>query len=399
MKDKIIDYVTQTPENTNAAVLNTLLKDLKEPSIDSADVVKIVKDEFAGGVGYVAGKEIVAVYPETQLDFSDSDDGLYVHQTTTSDFMLPVVGETYTVKWDGTEYECACSAINTYPVLGNLSMLDSAGGEECPFIIIEQVGAILIGTAEQEASHTISILRTETTYSLINSNYLPVATKDSVGLIKDKKYIFDLTKEQTQETIREWLIIANDETNDLYYKLGKNNIRKAYRVKGYPTTHFTIYTDNQHYISFKPNADGLYDWTNEEDKYLELYAPTLTLLEMNGFEKKLDMGAIRGFSLNTNNLQDSWVGVTVDSLIARKFVEAEGFNFCTAGNMYYYLLSSDDKGNLTLDKYPRNGYAALSSVQIPTSENMVLKSSTEGSTKQFKITVDDSGTITATEVS
>ena len=46
MEDKIIDYVTQTPENTNAAVLNTLLKDLKEPSIDSADVVKIVKDEF-----------------------------------------------------------------------------------------------------------------------------------------------------------------------------------------------------------------------------------------------------------------------------------------------------------------------------------------------------------------
>ena len=46
MEDKIIDYVTQTPENTNPAVLNTLLKDLKGSSIDSADVVKIVKDEF-----------------------------------------------------------------------------------------------------------------------------------------------------------------------------------------------------------------------------------------------------------------------------------------------------------------------------------------------------------------
>jgi hypothetical protein len=52
LKDKIIDYVTQTPENTNPAVLNTLLKDLKEPSIDSADVARIVKDEFDGGVGY-----------------------------------------------------------------------------------------------------------------------------------------------------------------------------------------------------------------------------------------------------------------------------------------------------------------------------------------------------------
>ena len=107
MEDKIIDYVTQTPENTNAAVLNTLLKDLKGSSIDSADVVKIVKDEFAGGVGYVASKEIVTLYPETQLDFIEKN-GSYAHQTTTSDFMIPVAGETYTIKWDGTEYECAC---------------------------------------------------------------------------------------------------------------------------------------------------------------------------------------------------------------------------------------------------------------------------------------------------
>ena len=122
------------------------------------------------------------------------------------------------------------------------------------------------------------------------------------------------------------------------------------------------------------------------------------LHEMRGFEKKLTVGAIRDFSLDTNDLPDSWVGVNVDSLIANNFVEAKGFNFYTAGDLYYYLLSSDNKGNLTLDKYRRHGYSALSSVQIPTSENMVLKSSTEGSTKQFKITVDDSGTITATEV-
>lgn len=36
---------------------------------------------------------------------------------------------------------------------------------------------------------------------------------------------------------------------------------------------------------------------------------------------------------------------------------------------------------------------------FPVIPSMIMKSSTEGSTKQFKITVDDSGTITATEVS
>lgn len=52
MEDKIINYISETPENTNPAVLHILLGDLKGPTIDSADVVKIVKDEFAGGVGY-----------------------------------------------------------------------------------------------------------------------------------------------------------------------------------------------------------------------------------------------------------------------------------------------------------------------------------------------------------
>lgn len=52
MEDKIINYISETPENTNPAVLHTLLGDLKEPTIDSADVARIVKDKFAGGVGY-----------------------------------------------------------------------------------------------------------------------------------------------------------------------------------------------------------------------------------------------------------------------------------------------------------------------------------------------------------
>ncbi len=52
MVDKIINYISETPENTNPAILTTLLGDLNKQSdtkIDSADVVKIVKDEFAGG--------------------------------------------------------------------------------------------------------------------------------------------------------------------------------------------------------------------------------------------------------------------------------------------------------------------------------------------------------------
>lgn len=77
MKDKIIDYVTQTPENTNPAVLNTLLKDLKEPSIDSADVTRIVKDEFAGGVGYTETQTYSVTWDGDTTDKVSDSTGMY----------------------------------------------------------------------------------------------------------------------------------------------------------------------------------------------------------------------------------------------------------------------------------------------------------------------------------
>lgn len=53
MVDKIINYISETPENTNPAILTTLLGDLNKQSdtkIDSADVVRIVKDEFVAAL-------------------------------------------------------------------------------------------------------------------------------------------------------------------------------------------------------------------------------------------------------------------------------------------------------------------------------------------------------------
>ena len=86
MEDKIIDYVTQTPENTNAAVLNTLLKDLKGSTIDSADVVKIVKDEFAGGVGYTETETYSVTWNGDTTDkVSDSKGKYYKVSDSTPD--------------------------------------------------------------------------------------------------------------------------------------------------------------------------------------------------------------------------------------------------------------------------------------------------------------------------
>lgn len=51
-------------------------------------------------------------------------------------------------------------------------------------------------------------------------------------------------------------------------------------------------------------------------------------------------------------------------------------------------------GNSLIDL--SNWYVQLN--PVPPQDSMILNSSTEGSTKQFQITVDDNGTITATEM-
>lgn len=355
MEDKIIDYVTQTPENTNAAVLNTLLKDLKGSSIDSADVVKIVKDEFAGGVGYVASKEIVTLYPETQLDFIEKN-GSYAHQTTTSDFMIPVAGETYTVKWDGTEYECACSAIYNYPTLGNLSMLGLTGGEEYPFIIMEQNGTIIIATATSETSHTISILRTENTYSLIDSNYLP-----------EYKYVSYETQNLT----------------DTEKEIARNNINAI---------------DKSVLIQIPNNIVLASDFEAYYEKYRKTGLPIIWNGEIINHIRYLGLG---------NGFKEYYI--IKDHLNPRvvKEYEYNGEKYValsTARNYYEILYTEELKFKIAEEKYSNikvNGNGNLyneNGVFMLWNNGVIVSSCTEGSTKQFKITVDDSGTITATEM-
>ena len=70
-----------------------------------------------------------------------------------------VEGQTYTVNWDGTEYECVCGIFNSNPVIGNLSI--AGGGDDTgePFLYMytasQPVGQF--GTLDTSASHTIAI--------------------------------------------------------------------------------------------------------------------------------------------------------------------------------------------------------------------------------------------------
>ena len=68
---------------------------------------------------------------EQELAFA-LDGGLYAAQITNA-FEI-VEGQTYTVNWDGTEYECVCSAVQSFLTFGNLSIMGEGDDTGEPII-------------------------------------------------------------------------------------------------------------------------------------------------------------------------------------------------------------------------------------------------------------------------
>ena len=91
-------------------------------------------------------------------------------------------GQTYTVNWDGTEYECVCFALTDIVYrFGNMSILGEGSDTGEPFLytykIRKQEGVFI--TLDTSASHTISVKTTEETVTPMAEEFLPTNTKNT----------------------------------------------------------------------------------------------------------------------------------------------------------------------------------------------------------------------------
>ena len=119
----------------------------------------------------------VTVMEEQELSFTISD-GVYTAPITNA--LKIVVGQTYTVNWDGTEYECVCSAVQSSLALGNLSIMGEGDDTGEPFIYANtpNTGSAFV-TLDTSASHTISVKTTEETVTPMAAEFLPANTKNT----------------------------------------------------------------------------------------------------------------------------------------------------------------------------------------------------------------------------
>ena len=175
LENKIINYISQTPENTNPSVLATLLGELKVPKPLTYDYMpegypsKIVQAE--------------TLMEEQELAFEVDE---YVRIATLSNPIEIIEGQTYTVNWDGTEYKCVGFTIDEDKCgFGNLYLLKVGDDTGEPFSYTYNKTYTIGGfmTSDTSASHTISVKKIEETVTPMAEEFMPVIPSDKMPTV------------------------------------------------------------------------------------------------------------------------------------------------------------------------------------------------------------------------
>lgn len=279
---------------------------------------------------------------ESTVSFSEYGGVLYSAQIQSN--FEATVGQTYKVTWDGAVYECACVNFNGVPFIGNLSIAFGGSDTGEPFLMgINNGSEIGIYTKDASASHTISISGSIAEVVQIPDKYISDTFKDVV-IAGNPLY---------------WS--ENDWTK--YYGLFQSG--KLLMINGISSSNSEGYVLSMAYVSRGAHNISAIDST----------------------------GNLYRLRINNDSEEDKFYWAPIISYGAFYFQYNEtGSN---ASEQYKRLETSD---GLTFTTKNANQEAVSQKVVLKGDKEIILSSSTSGSTKKFKITVDDSGTISATEV-
>lgn len=294
---------------------------------------------------------------ESTVTFAENH-GLYVTEFPST--FEATVGETYKVSWDGTTYECACVDFNNSPLIGNLSIMGVGSDTGEPFVIGVNNGVgIQIGTADASASHTVSI-----------SGFAPEVVKIEEKYLPEHKYIS----------------YEEQELTDSQKEIARNNINAV---------------DNSIFIEIPTNVISASDF----DIYYEKYKKTGLPIKWEGafINYIFHSGTIEG--IKTYELvSGNQLFLMTEYIYNGQKKVSHGSWQVAPKKTYAYQISMTNPYNPSIRKtlelndggkiVTNDGYEIMM-----WNGGVVVNSSTPGSTKKFKITVDDSGTLTATEVS
>ena len=320
--------------------------------------------------------ETTTLMEEQQVAFTlVEEEGLYLTQLTNA-FKI-VDGQTYTVNWDGTEYICVPSLADMGLFIGNSSIVGMVDDTGEPFLYLYNARqhAGMFATIDTAASHTIRVKTTAETVTPIDEKYLPenLATKADVENVQTIAENAQFTAENAQNTANNAQTTANNAKATANNAQTTANNAKATAdaalpksggeisgiIKSLSAIHFP-----RKYNSDSPPIKGLEISSHIASKILT------NTLKSNGVTpsmfSKIETIAtyLDGITIYSPNKMTNMNTITIS-------VEGERLEFISINNKKPTTISAKD---------------------------IILQSSTANSTKKFKITVDDSGTLKATEV-
>ena len=386
---KIDATLTQSGQAADAAAVGTRLSSLSEeianlPQPDWNQNDDTQPDYVKNRPFYTGGPVETEIIPATTVAFTENH-GLMA-ATWPENFDL-VDGQTYRVSWDGTDYVCTGILFNNILLLGNLGIAGAGEDTGEPFVFLNQ-GQWLVASTESATEHTIGIKTTTIQIVTLNEKYLPTATNIVPGIAKIQVRNLDTTKSYSTEEVEE-IYQSVQAGTAIYLATGSVIVDVSYIQNNYFT--FTL-SDGQK-CTIRP-VDGVWDFTNEETTYQDSVF----------FKSQYRNYAQIGCGPNGVGGNIGW-----GYELVKTNMSGFGGDYIEAYNALVLKLKSEPQylyikanGNGEIEVTKRNSGLASGGDTTTLFKNgddsMILKSSTEGSTKTFKITVDDSGTISATEV-
>ena len=285
---------------------------------------------------------------ESTVSFED-DGGVYVGQLDESTFS-PTVGETYKVSWDGTTYESTCVNFNDLSVIGNLSIMGAGSDTGEPFVMIVYNGEeIRIATADTSAAHTFSISGAAAPIVKIPAKYID---KNSSGYVVIHSK--DTMTQQEAENYRTAIL-----RREVVFIIWGDICIKYIQFNGIDNDLLLI-TQNEEIYLITKNGDGLFAFSNRK-------------LHRAAFPNSVAFG-------------DNYAGIDVYN--GKVIISKSSISTGVGSTDVLFQVRPNGTKSKAFDVLG-NGEAVAPA--------LILYSSTAGSTKKFRITVDDSGNLTATE--
>ena len=307
------------------------------------------------------------------------------------------LGQTYKISWDGTVYECTCKDFSNLPIIGNQSILGIGSDTGEPFVIFNESGLNETGwaslTTDTSASHTISISGIGVPVTKIDEKYLPeLPYMDKVNPTGTGSFSLNRKANTT---------IGN-------YSFTEGADTTASGKYSHAEGHSTIASgDYSHAEGYSTTASGNY---SHAEGHSTIASGNYSHAEGHSTIASGSYSHAEGYSTTASGSYSHAEGHSTTA--SGKYSHAEGYgtkasskcqhvhgkyNIEDTSNTYAEIVGNgeqlENSNARTLDWSGNAWYAGTVEGKA-----LILPSSTAGSTKKFKITVDDSGTITATEV-